>query len=277
MKGKAYLVGAGPGDPELLTLKALKILQSADVVLHDDLISAEILALAPRTAFIQNVGKRCGEKRITQDEINSLLVSLASSGLQVVRLKGGDPFIFGRGGEEIEALRQHGIAFEIVPGVTAALGAAAAAEIPLTQRDVSSALVFLTGHRLHENTKDSWRGFASSGATLVIYMPGPDYEGTALRLFDAGMKGNTPCALISRATSPDQQVYHTIVGELRSAPRLPAPTLLVVGEVTALGHHAWLGLEVELQSTQQEYVAWGAGQRSIAPDPDARQEQERQA
>jgi len=198
MKGKAYLVGAGPGDPELLTLKALKILQSADVVLHDDLISAEILALAPRTAFKQNVGKRCGQKRITQDEINSLLVSLASSGLQVVRLKAGDPFIFGRGGEEIEALRQHGIAFEIVPGITAALGAAAAADIPLTQRDVSSALVFLTGHRVDENAKDNWRGFASSGATLVIYMPGPDYEGTALRLFDAGMKGTTPCALISR-------------------------------------------------------------------------------
>ena len=277
MKGKAYLVGAGPGDPELLTLKALKILQSADVVLHDDLISAEILALAPRSAFIQNVGKRCGEKRITQDEINSLLVSLASSGLQVVRLKAGDPFIFGRGGEEIEALRQRGIAFEIVPGITAALGAAAAAEIPLTQRDVSSALVFLTGHRVDENTKDNWRGFASSGATLVIYMPGPDYEGAALRLFDAGMKGNTPCALISRATSPHQQVYHTTVGELRSAPRLPAPTLLVVGEVTALGHYASLRVENELQSTQREYVALVAGQRSIAPDPDGRQEQERQA
>ena len=277
MKGKAYLVGAGPGDPELLTLKALKILQSADVVLHDDLISADILALAPPTAFIQNVGKRCGQKRITQHEINSLLVSLASSGLQVVRLKGGDPFIFGRGGEEIEALRQHGIGFEIVPGVTAALGAAAAAEIPLTQRDVSSALVFLTGHRLDENTKDNWGGFASSGATLVIYMPGPDHEGTALRLFDAGMEGNTPCALISRATSPHQQVYHTTVGELRSAPRLPAPTLLVVGEVTALGHYASLRVEIGLQSTQQEYVALVAGRRSITPDPDARQEQERPA
>jgi uroporphyrin-III C-methyltransferase len=264
MRGKAYLVGAGPGDPELLTLKALKILQSADVVLHDDLISGEILALAPRTAFIQNVGKRCGQKHITQAEINSRLVSLASSGLQVVRLKGGDPFIFGRGGEEIEALRQHGIA-------------AAAAEIPLTQREVSSALVFLTGHRLDENTEDDWRGFASSGATVVIYMPGPDCEGTALRLLDAGMKGNTPCALISRATSPRQQVYHTTVGELRSAPRLPAPTLLVIGEVTALGHRASLRPEIELQSTQQEYVAWVAGQRSIAPDPDARQEKERPA
>jgi len=263
MKGKAYLVGAGPGDPELLTLKALKILQSADVVLHDDLISPEILALAPRTAFIQNVGKRCGQRHITQDEINSRLVRLASSGLQVVRLKGGDPFIFGRGGEEIEALRQHGIAFEVVPGVTAALGAAAAAEIPLTQREVSSALVLLTGHRLDENTEDDWRGFASSGA--------------ALRLFDAGMKGNTPCALISRATSPRQQVYHTTVGELHSAPRLPAPTLLVVGEVTALGPGASLTPAIELQSTQQEYVALVAGKRSIAPRPDARQEQERPA
>src|SRR5260370_10490519 len=134
MKGKAYLVGAGPGDPELPTLKALKILQSADVVLHDDLISPEILALAPRTAFIQNVGKRCGQRHITQDEINSRLVRLASLGLQVVRLTGGDPFIFARGREGIEALRQHGIAFEVVPGVTAALGAAPAAELPRTQR-----------------------------------------------------------------------------------------------------------------------------------------------
>jgi uroporphyrin-III C-methyltransferase len=277
MKGKAYLVGAGPGDPELLTLKALKVLQSADVVLHDDLISSEILALAPRTAFIQNVGKRCGQKNITQDEINSLLVNMASSGLQVVRLKSGDPFIFGRGGEEIEALRQHGIAFEIVPGVTAALGAAAAAQIPLTQRNVSSALIFLTGHHSDGNTEDDWRAFAATGATLVIYMPGHNYEGTARRLSEAGMKGNTPCALISRATSPHQQVHYTTVGELRSAPRLPAPTLLVVGEVTALGRYDSLTLESALQNTQQECVALVAGQQSITSDPDARQEQEQQA
>jgi uroporphyrin-III C-methyltransferase len=277
MKGKVHLVGAGPGDAELLTLKALRILQSADVVLHDDLISSEILALAPRTAFVQNVGKRCGHKNITQDEINSLLVNLASSGLQVVRLKSGDPFIFGRGGEEIEVLRQHGIAFEIVPGVTAALGAAAAAQIPLTQRNVSSALVFLTGHDSDGKEHNDWRGLASSGATLVIYMPGHDYESTARRLSEAGMKGSTPCALISRATSPHQQVHHTTVTELRSTPRLPAPTLLVVGEVAAVGHYDSLTLESALQKTQQEYTALVAGQQSTASDPDARQEQEQPA
>lgn len=242
MKGKVHLVGAGPGDPELLTLKALRVLQSADVVLHDDLISSEILALAPRTAFLRNVGKRCGRKSIEQHEINSLLIKFASSGFQVVRLKGGDPFIFGRAGEEIEALLQHGIDCEIVPGITAALGAAASAQIPLTQREISSAVTFLTGHHAaggHSNgvTQEDWRGYVSSGATLVIYMPGRDYQNTADRLVDAGMKGSTSCALVSRATSPDQQVYRTTVRELSSAPLLAAPVLLLVGEVTCHKEH----------------------------------------
>src|SRR6184192_1706377 len=146
MNGKVYLVGAGPGDPELLTLKALKILKRADVVLHDDLVSMEILAFVPSTARIQNVGKRCGGKSTSQREINSLLIQYALLGLQVVRLKGGDPFIFGRGGEEMQALREGGIEVEVVPGITAALGAAAAIQIPLTYREISSSLVFLTGH-----------------------------------------------------------------------------------------------------------------------------------
>ena len=146
MTGKVYLVGAGPGDPELLTLKALKLLKSADVVLHDDLISAEILAFIPSSTEVQNVGKRFGQKRISQAEIHALMVQNALLGLQVVRLKSGDPLIFGRAGEEMEALRKAGIEFEIVPGVTSAFGAAANAQIPLTHRQVSSAVVLVTGH-----------------------------------------------------------------------------------------------------------------------------------
>src|SRR5579862_7137590 len=134
MSGKVYLVGAGPGDPELLTVKALRLLQTADVVLHDDLVAPEILALIPDTARLQNVGKRCGTKTMRQEEINFLMVTLAGSGLQVVRLKSGDPLIFGRAGEEMEALRRANVGYEIVPGVTSALGAAASAGIPLTHR-----------------------------------------------------------------------------------------------------------------------------------------------
>src|SRR5271166_4600961 len=146
MKGKVYLVGAGPGDPELLTLKALRLLQSAEAVLHDDLVAPEILQLIPSSAQVHNVGKRCGKKKILQSEINYLMVALAASGLRVVRLKGGDPLIFGRAGEEIGFLRANDISFEIVPGVTSALGGAAAAQIPLTHRRGSSALVFITAH-----------------------------------------------------------------------------------------------------------------------------------
>ena len=234
MKGKVYVVGAGPGDPELLTVKALKILKSAEIVLHDELIAADILALAPPTAFLYNVGKRCGQKSTPQAQINSLLVTLASSGLQVVRLKGGDPFVFGRGGEEIEALYSANIQFEIVPGVTAAVGAAAVTQIPLTHRRLSSALVLLTNQHCKEQAGDDWRHFVSSSATIVIYMPGYNYEATSRRLVDAGLKSDTPCAIVSRATLPEQQVYHTTVENLPGAPHLPSPTLLIVGEVTRL-------------------------------------------
>src|SRR6266849_3785021 len=199
MNGKVYLVGAGPGDPDLLTLKALKILKRADVVLHDDLIPRQILDLVPRAAQLRNVGKRCGRRSISQGEINALLVTFASFGLQVVRLKGGDPLIFGRGGEEIEALRKANIDFEIVPGVTAALGAAAAAQIPLTHRQVSSALIFLTSHHSNSAEPGDWPAEISPKSTLVIYMPGYDYKSTARRLLAVGLEKTTPCAIISQA------------------------------------------------------------------------------
>jgi uroporphyrin-III C-methyltransferase len=245
MKGKVFLVGAGPGDPELLTLKAVKLLQTADAVLHDDLVAPEIVNLIPQRALIYNVGKRCGIKKIRQCEINFLMVALAASGSQVVRLKGGDPLIFGRAGEEIEALRQNNIPFEIVPGVTSALGAAAAAHLPLTQRRASDAVVFITAHRADEtisskqskspdNAGADWSKLASSGATLVIYMPGRDYAAISRKLAGAGLDADTPCALISQATTKHQRTHRTTVLGLRRAPHIPAPTLLVVGEVVRL-------------------------------------------
>ena len=253
MKGKVYLVGAGPGDPELLTVKALRLLRTAAAVLHDDLVAPEILKLIPSTAQIYNVGKRCGKKKILQGEINFLMIELAASGLRVVRLKSGDPLIFGRAGEEIESLRANNIPFEIVPGVTSALGAAAGAQIPLTHRRASSALVLITAHRSSENRsskirssgkdaseKDAsdWSRFVTSGATLVIYMPGRDYADIAKRLTAAGLAGETPCAVISRASTKYQQTYRTTVLDLDRAPQLAAPTLLVVGEVVGLADPA---------------------------------------
>jgi uroporphyrin-III C-methyltransferase len=245
MKGKVYLVGAGPGDPELLTLKALRLLKSADVVLHDDLVAPEILKLIPSTAQIHNVGKRCGKKRILQGEINDLMVALAASGLRVVRLKGGDPLIFGRAGEEIETLRRNNIPFEIVPGVTSAMGAAAAAQIPLTHRRASSALVLITAHKAPEKDaagKDAsdWSKFVASGATLVIYMPGQNYSDIAKKLTAAGLAGETPCAVISRATTKHQRTHRTTVLDLHRTPQLAAPTLLVVGEVVRMADPAAL-------------------------------------
>jgi uroporphyrin-III C-methyltransferase len=231
MNGKVYLVGAGPGDPELLTVKALRLLRTSDVVLHDDLVTPEILKLISPAAEVQNVGKRCGSKTIRQEEINFLMVTGAASGLQVVRLKSGDPLIFGRAGEEIEALRRSHIEYEIVPGVTSALGAAAAAGIPLTHRQASSTLVLTAGHRASATDEADWSQFAASQATLVVYMPGSNYSEITRRLTVAGFARKTPCAIVSRATTPEQRIHRTTVSDLHRAPRLASPTLLVVGEV----------------------------------------------
>jgi uroporphyrin-III C-methyltransferase len=236
MNGKVYLVGAGPGDPELLTVKALRLLRAADVVLHDDLVTPEILKLISPAAEVQNVGKRCGSKTIRQEEINFLMVARAAAGRQVVRLKSGDPLIFGRAGEEMEALRGANIEYEIVPGVTSSLGAAAAAGIPLTHRRASSTIVLTAGHRASaggESANDDadWSQFAAAESTLVVYMPGSDYGEISSRLTAAGFAQETPCAVISRATTREQRIYRTTVSDLHRAPRLAAPTLLVVGEV----------------------------------------------
>jgi uroporphyrin-III C-methyltransferase len=251
MTGKVYLVGAGPGDPELLTLKAVRVLKRADVVLHDDLVGPKILDLAPAHAQIRNVGKRCGKKNISQEEINFLMVTLAASGLQVVRLKGGDPLVFGRLGEEIAALRKANIEFEIVPGITAALGAASTTQIPLTHRQSSHALVFLAGHSASGDDPTNWDALASLGATIVIYMPGHNYSEIARKLRCAGLPDETPCAIISRATTSDEQVFSTKVENLSDAPVLPAPTLLVIGEVV---RHAVRHAEDRFST--EELAAW---------------------
>jgi uroporphyrin-III C-methyltransferase len=244
MTGKVYLVGAGPGDPELLTLRAARLLRSADVVLHDELIGAQILNLVQSHVQTLNVGKRCGEKHISQEEINFLMVTLAASGLQVVRLKGGDPLIFGRIGEEITALRKANIEFEIVPGITAALGAASTTQIPLTHRQSSHALVFLAGHSATGADPTNWRALVSLGATVVIYMPGHHYSEIASKLNAAGLSHETPCAIISRATTSEEQVFSTNVANLGHAPRLPAPTLLVIGEVLRHAGHRFSSEEL---------------------------------
>ena len=242
MSGKVYLVGAGPGDPELLTLKAARLLQMADAVLYDDLVAPEILRYVRSAAQFHNVGKRCGHKRIQQEGINFLMVALADSGLQVVRLKSGDPMMFGRAGEEIEALRKARVPYEIVPGVTSALGAAASAEIPLTHRRLSSAVVFLTAHQANGSEAANWAKLAGSGATLVIYMPGQNHARIWGQTCGTPDSPQTPPAPSFRGQQPNQQsVYRTTVSGLSDAPELASPTLLVVGEVVRLSDAAISG------------------------------------
>lgn len=231
MKGKVYLVGAGPGDPELLTMKAIRILSEAQVVLHDDLVNPEILCLAPPTARINNVGKRCGRPHISQEEIHSQMVMFATQGLKVVRLKGGDPLLYGRAGEEMEALREAGIDFEVVPGVTAAFGAAAAARIPLTDRRLASKVVFLSNHLCTGESAVLERNSLSDDTTVVVYMPGTDHGDLALKFCAAGFDPRTCCLVVSSATTERQQILSTTLEKLATTPGLPAPALLIVGSV----------------------------------------------
>jgi uroporphyrin-III C-methyltransferase len=232
MRGKVYLVGAGPGDPELLTVKAARLLASANVVLHDALVSDGVLAMISPAAEIINVGKRAGQKLLTQDEINGLLVSYGQSRGIVVRLKGGDPSIFGRAGEEIEALRAAGIEYEIVPGISAALGAAAAAGISLTDRRVASQILLTTFSRGSDGSAMNW-GSVTSTTTLVLYMPGADYAEVSERLLDGGLAEDLPCVIVSQATGSEQQVRWSSVGRLANEEKLAAPALLIVGRVAS--------------------------------------------
>jgi uroporphyrin-III C-methyltransferase len=230
MAGKVYLVGAGPGDPELLTRKAWRVLQSADIVLHDDLVPQDILSVLPVTAQIVNVGKRCGAKSISQDEINALMVQQARAGKIVARLKSGDPMLFGRAGEEMHALRTAATPFEIIPGVTAALGAAASAQISLTDRRHASRVVFVTAHR-EGGTGLRNEGHIAADTTYVIYMPGHRFAELSAELQAAGLGPEIPCAVISRATTGDEMIFRSTVGRLQECPAAASPSLLVVGVV----------------------------------------------
>ena len=243
MAGKVYLVGAGPGDPELLTRKAWRVLQSAAVVLHDDLVSREVLSVLPPSAQLVNVGKRCGAKSISQDEINALLVQLAREGKTVARLKSGDPSLFGRAGEELEVLRRAQIEFEVVPGVTAALGAAASAGIALTDRRHSSRVVFVSAHREGGIGLTNERHVAAD-TTYVIYMPGRRYGDLAEELRAAGMDPEIPCAIISHATTSKETIVRSTLGRLADCDAASSPSLIIVGAVVGVPADASAGKEL---------------------------------
>ena len=236
MIGRVWLVGAGPGDPELLTIKALKVLQSADVVVHDGLVSDEILAMSPAAARRISVAKRKSRHSYSQDEINRMLVAFALQGLDVVRLKGGDPFIFGRGGEELEACREAGIETHVVPGVTAALAASASAGAPLTHRGLAQAVTFVTGHSAKGNEPDlDWTSLAKVNHTVVIYMGLSMAALIAARLMTAGRSGSTPALIVENASRADERRVVTTLSELaESAASLDGPAMLIVGEAMAL-------------------------------------------
>ena len=247
--GDVTLVGAGPGDPELLTLKALRALQDADVILHDRLVAPEVLDLARRDAARICVGKAAGTAGTTQEEINALLVKLANQGKRVVRLKGGDPFVFGRGGEELQALAKAQINFSVVPGITAALGAAAYAGIPLTHRDFAHSVSFVAGHAQgHDEApgpEPDWRALAMPGATAVFYMGLARLDHIVEKLLHHGAPATRPAGIIAQATTPNQRVITATLATIidaSSKANVESPALLVVGDVVALHSTlAWFG------------------------------------
>ena len=225
--GHVALVGAGPGDPELLTLKAVRLIESADVILHDDLVPEAILDLAATAAEIVNVGKRCGTKTITQEEINALMIEHARAGRSVVRLKSGDPLLFGRAAEEMDALTEADIPYEIVPGVSAAFAAAAALGRSLTDREWASHVIFSTGHHAQSHNREALP--ALEAGTRVVYMPGRDLNLLVAEWLAEGLPADLPCAVVSRAAQSDQLVVHTTLGELASSAPAAAPSILIAG------------------------------------------------
>ncbi|MCR5876094.1 uroporphyrinogen-III C-methyltransferase [Phenylobacterium sp. J426] len=250
--GQVWLVGAGPGDPELLTIKALKVLQSAEVVVHDGLVSDEILALAPPQARRISVAKRKSRHSYSQDEINRMLTAFALEGLEVVRLKGGDPFIFGRGGEELEACREAGVDCHVVPGVTAALAAGASAGAPLTHRGSAQAVTFVTGHASQGAEPDlDWASLARPNQTVVIYMGLSQATAIAGRLMAAGRSGATPALIVENASRGDERrVATTLLGLAEAASALKGPALLIVGEAMALARSSETTVETLIREAR---------------------------
>ncbi|OEF90552.1 uroporphyrinogen-III C-methyltransferase [Vibrio anguillarum] len=253
--GEVALIGAGPGDPELLTLKALSFLQQADVVLYDYLVSDEIMALVPSDTILVCVGKRAGHHSVPQEKTNQLLIDFAQQGYKVVRIKGGDPFMFGRGGEELEVLFDAGVKFQVIPGITAAAGATAYAGIPLTHRDYAQSALFVTGHLKAENDDMDWSTLARGNQTLVIYMGLMKSSYIQQQLIEHGRQANTPIAIIERGTQRSQKVFKGQLSDLSQlAVQAQAPALIVVGEVVALSEKLhWFG-EQPAQQNQVNYA-----------------------
>jgi uroporphyrin-III C-methyltransferase len=254
--GKVYLVGAGPGDPELLTLRAVRVLASADFVLHDALVSAEVLALAAASAVLEDVGKRCGERAIRQEQIHARMIELALAGFAIVRFQGGDPTIFGRAGEEIAALANAGIECEIVPGITAASAAAAAAGISLTYRRTAGQLVFLAGHRAGDGATLEIPAPPAGGATVAVYMPSSSYAEIAQEFLESGWSADIPCIVVSEASSARQRILRFTIGSLEKCEWLPSPAILIVGETTRASNFARNEIENEI-ATRESIVAPG--------------------
>ena len=256
-KGFVSLVGAGPGDADLMTVKAVRLLQQADVVVYDRLVSADILSLIPAGVSRISVGKEVGKHCVPQQQINEIIVNLAKSGRKVVRLKGGDPYMFGRGGEEVQALNKHQIAFEVVPGITAASGCSSYSGIPLTHRGMSRRVQFITGHFNDNEPLDlNWKSVADPDSTLVIYMGLSNLPLAIHSLIDAGLPDSTPAAAIQNGTTKSQQRVITTLGQLNDAilqRRLKAPVMIIIGEVVSLaGELDWFQSSLELEQEQLE-------------------------
>ena len=226
-KGKVYLVGAGPGDPQLLTLKAAALLRSAGLVLHDDLVPPAVIAMVGRQALVLSVGKRCGVKHVQQAEIHTLMIEAARQKLSVVRLKSGDPLVFGRAAEEMDALRAADVPFEVVPGITAAFAAAAQIGCSLTDRRTASSVEFYTGHKAADQVPS--QEFPTEAVTRVVYMPGRSFRSFAEERLQAGDAADLPCCVISRAAQPDQSIQWSTLCELGDVVPGPAPVLLLTG------------------------------------------------
>lgn len=263
--GEVALVGAGPGDAELLTIKALSFIQQADVVLYDYLVSDDILALIPDDTILVCVGKRAGHHSVSQEKTNQLLVDFAKQGHRVVRIKGGDPFVFGRGGEELEVLADAGVSFQVIPGITAAAGATAYAGIPLTHRDYAQTAMFITGHLKAESDDMDWSTLARGNQTLVIYMGLMKSDYIQQQLINHGRQSNTPIAIIERGTQVCQKVFKGQLSELaKLAQDAESPSLIVIGEVVALAEKLQWFNQDDNATSQQTSLQKKVAQRHYA-------------
>ncbi|ATD08711.1 siroheme synthase CysG [Pseudoalteromonas piscicida] len=254
-EGEVYVVGAGPGDPELLTLKALQLMQQADVVVYDYLVSNEIMDLVRRDADLICVGKKAGNHSVKQEHTNEILVDLAKQGKKVCRIKGGDPFIYGRGGEEVQVLAENNVKYQIVPGITAAAGCSAYAGIPLTHRDHAQAIQFVTGHCKQDGQELDWEGLAKANQTLAVYMGVIKSPHIQAQLITHGRSPSTPVAIVENGTRKSQRVVRTQLDQLAqtiTAHDIQSPALLIIGEVAALHEQlAWFNKNNQISSFAQ--------------------------